>query len=321
MKNIFFGLGFFLLLGIFIACEPTAGNTEKLQAGMSTQFTSNNAEVPPLSDDFNGYWYQGNAEISSYKLEQARYGEIHEGHAVLVFVTEDFSKSKQVKLDNAEAAGSDRVPILKLNTSKKFNTGVYPYSIMQSIFTPVSLDKYPHTLKTTMSSQEWCGHVFTQLNTRKDHYEVSGFSYFESEGDTKDKLKKVLLEDEIWTRIRINPTLLPVGKVELIPSVTYSRLRHRPMEVLQANISHTTQGENKVYSIEYPTEKRSLKIIYGKSFPHKIISWEEKYSSGWGAGAQVLTTKATLMETIKSDYWSRHSNSDLPLRTKLNLPN
>ena len=33
------------------------------------------------------YWYAGEAEITSYELNQARYGEIHKGKAVTVFVT------------------------------------------------------------------------------------------------------------------------------------------------------------------------------------------------------------------------------------------
>nr|MBC8451166.1 hypothetical protein [Planctomycetota bacterium] len=57
---------------------------------------------------------------------QARYGEVHAGQAVLIFVTEDLSRSKQVKLDSVAGAGDDRVPVLKLNLTKKFDTGVYP---------------------------------------------------------------------------------------------------------------------------------------------------------------------------------------------------
>lgn len=320
MKNIF---SYFILIFISasFSCEQAEQQAQVHAPQSSVQFTSQTSALSTAADDFNKYWYQGKAEISSYKLEQARYGEIHEGHSVLVFVTEDFSKNKQVKLDNAAAAGADRVPILKLNFTKKFNTGVYPYSIMQSVFTPVSLDKFPHTLKTTMSVQEWCGHVFTQLNARKDHYEVHAFSYFESEGDAESKLQKVMLEDELWTRIRINPETLPVGKVALIPSVSYSRLRHRPLKAQEANISLKDQGANKVYSINYPGEKRSLDIVFSSNFPYKILSWEEKYRSGWGPNTQELSTKGTLMENIKSDYWSRNSNKDLPLRTELNLPN
>ncbi len=49
----------------------------------------NNSSAIVDSQDFNDYWYDGKAEITSYKLEQARYGELHEGYVVLVFVTED----------------------------------------------------------------------------------------------------------------------------------------------------------------------------------------------------------------------------------------
>jgi hypothetical protein len=48
-------------------------------------------QVKKSSDPFNEYWYQGKAEITSYDLQQARYGENREGSAVLVFVSEDFS--------------------------------------------------------------------------------------------------------------------------------------------------------------------------------------------------------------------------------------
>ncbi len=60
-----------------------------------------------LYEQFGDYWYQGKAELTSYDLEQVRYGEKREGEAVLIFVTEDFSKSKQVKLDNPNQAGDD----------------------------------------------------------------------------------------------------------------------------------------------------------------------------------------------------------------------
>ena len=36
-------------------------------------------------EEFNAYWYAGKAEITSYSLQQARYGELRDGHAVLIF--------------------------------------------------------------------------------------------------------------------------------------------------------------------------------------------------------------------------------------------
>ena len=46
------------------------------------------------SNEFKDYWYEGKAEITTYKLDQARYGEIHNGRSVLIYVTEHFSKKK-----------------------------------------------------------------------------------------------------------------------------------------------------------------------------------------------------------------------------------
>jgi len=156
-------------------------------------------------ENFDDYWYAGKAEISSYELEQARYGEIHKGTSVLIFVTEPFSKSKQVKLDNSRDESEDNVSVMKLNMNKKFLTGIYPYSMMMSTFTPVSYNEYPDPFKVTTSSQEWCGHTFMQLNLKEKNYRLRGFSYFESEGDVDLNVKNVIMEDELWTRIRLNP--------------------------------------------------------------------------------------------------------------------
>src|SRR5690606_13528887 len=73
-------------------------------------------------DQFGKYWFQGKAEISSFDLVQYRYGEAREGEAVMIFVTEDFSKKKHVKLDDPETAGNDAVKVLKLNKTKDFVT-------------------------------------------------------------------------------------------------------------------------------------------------------------------------------------------------------
>ena len=85
-------MGFKLLLAsVFVAVSVVSSTFLIAQ--------DNNQEIIN-SEEFKNYWYAGKAEITSYKLEQARYGELHSGYAVLVYVTEDFSVSKHVKLDN-----------------------------------------------------------------------------------------------------------------------------------------------------------------------------------------------------------------------------
>lgn len=280
------------------------------------------AETNIPSQDFNTYWYQGKAEVISYKLEQARYGEIRHGHAVLIFVTEDFSKSQHVKINRPGEAENDLVKILKLNATRKFNTGIYPYSMMQSVFTPVDLNKYPHSLKTTTSSQEWCGHTFTQVGEEAGNFKIQQFSYFESEGDRSFTVDKVLLEDELWNRIRISPENLPTGKTELIPSMFYIRLKHAEAKPQSANLTlseNSTYPDLFEYKIEYVDLDRILIINFEKDFPHQIISWEETYISGWGAQAKQLTTKASLNKSLFTDYWTKNSLVDGVYRDSLGL--
>jgi hypothetical protein len=303
MKNFIYS---FLTLSL-IACAPS-----------NSQETI--AEKPK---DFNDYWYAGEAEITSYQLEQARYGEIHSGEAVLVFVTEPFSKNKQVKLDNWRDESTDNVSVMKLNMMKKFLTGIYPYSMMMSTFTPVSYDQYPDPFKVTTSSQEWCGHTFMQLNLQENNYGLKGFSYFESEGDVDVSVPNTILEDELWTRIRFNPNSLPLGEVEVLPSTFYLRLRHQEAKPAKAKASklevHTSEFSDEphhIYTIEY--ENRKLSIYYEPDFPFTILGWEETYMSGFG-NPERLTTKAKRINTIKSAYWGKNNNKDREIRKDLGL--
>jgi predicted RNA-binding protein len=275
-----------------------------------------------IENEFDDYWYQNKAELSSYKLEQARYGEIHQGEAVLVFVTEDFSASKLVKLDNPSASPKDAVKVLKLNATRNFNTGIYPYSMMASVFTPIDFKKHPNTLKFTTSSQEWCGHTFMQANLEKNYYKVALNSYFESEGDKNFKADKIMLEDEIWTRIRIAPKSLPQGNITLLPGSFYTRLRHSEFKPQKAKAVLKEDSENDgfmVYNLQYTDLDRTLKITFQKNFPFQIESWEESYMSGWGKSAKKLTTKAVRNKTMLLDYWNKHNNEDLGLRKELGL--
>lgn len=276
---------------------------------------SNNQQAISPSEAFNSYWYNNQAELTSYQLEQARYGEIHTGNAVLVYVTEPFSTKKQVKADTPTA---DDYSVLKLNFVKKFNTGIYPYSMMNSFFLPLN-DLNNHLTKATSSVQEWCGHVFTQLNNKNNKWEINSYSYFESEGDKSFSLDNTLLEDELWLRIRTNSTALPTGKIQLIPSLFYLRLMHKELKPYTAEISTTTENNVVTYTIKYPELERTLSIHYQKEFPYAIEHWEETYVSGWGETAQQLTTKATKLKTLKTDYWNKHAVQDSLLRKELGL--
>lgn len=288
-------------------------------------------KAAPLPPEFGQYWFQGKAELTSYDLTQARYGELHRGEAVLVFVTEDISRKKQVKLDNPAANPADRLPVLKLNFNKKFNTGVYPYSILTSTFTPLDLAADPHSPKVSLSVQEWCGHVFTQLNLGPSGYRVSQKSYFESEGDTESKLALALLEEELWNRIRLNPAGLPTGNIQIIPGTAYARLQHLPLQPEAATASLTAAPPGSVagsptplqtYTVAYAGAKQhTLRIHFEQVFPYRITGWEESYLDGPGSATpRLLTTRATRRRRIMLDYWRTHGNADAGWRDSLGLP-
>lgn len=302
-------LDFITMASVFLVF--TACKNEIPIKRLAVNSDSPTAAIKPTltTPEFNKYWYNGEAEISSYQLEQARYGEIRKGKAVLIYVTEDFLPNKQVK---ADGQSSKNIPVLKLNATKKFNTGIYPYSIMQSTFYPVSNNE--HAIKISSSIQEWCGHVYTQLNNR-DQFEITSHSYFESEGDENFSLNKAILENELWTKLRINPNDLPTGTLQIIPAFEFLRLRHVQLKAYKAT-AILTHGN---YTITYPELNRTLRINFNQTFPFDILSWEETFKSGFGAHAKTLTTKATHLKTIKSPYWSKNKNSDDILRETLQL--
>ena len=258
------------------------------------------------------YWFGGKAEISSYELKQARYGEIHEGQSVLVYVTEPFSPSKLVKSDYGSESD---VQVLKLNHTKKFTTGIYPYSMMTSSFLPT--ENGEHSLKITSSSQEWCGHTYMELQN-KEKFEIAIHSYFEGESSLIN-LKKNLLEDDMWTKIRINPEDLPTGKLKVIPSFFYLRLKHKETQAYFCDAKLTEEKTTSTYEMNYAGLKRKVAITFENEFPYKILGWTESYPDGWAVDSPVLTTEASVLNTIQSDYWNKNSVEDSELRKELRL--
>lgn len=275
--------------------------------------------IPQEKGDFDKYWYQGKAEISSYNLTQARYGQLRTGEAILVFATEPFSKSRQVKTKLTSNNKEDVVAVLKLNVIKKFVTGIYDYSILSSVFTPIDLQNQPHSIKVSTSLQEWCGHTYTQLNLQTYKYKVLLHSYFEDEGDQEYQVEQALLEDDLFNRIRISPNTLPTGAIQLIPSTSIARLHHHKLNMREAEAAlkpHTSNNKWMTYELSYNNApERRLSIHYQKDFPHQIEGWEEVYEDN----GNLLTTKAVRKKTLLIDYWNQHQLKDEALRKTLEL--
>ncbi|MBT7591542.1 MAG: septum formation inhibitor Maf [Candidatus Scalindua sp.] len=279
----------------------------------------------PEENDFHSYWYNHGAEITRFELEQGRYGEIHPGHAILIFVPEPFLPDIHVKADY-ESSRKKSIPVLKLNLIKRFNTGIYDYSMMRSVFTPIPTEKqqFSKTLKVSTTRQDWCGQVYLQYNLEEDHYKVKQYSYFEKEGDKTVTIPSAYLEDEVWTRIRIAPETLPLGEIKMVPGSFFTTLRMIELgaENAFAELTNTQEGDRggvSQYTVTYPSLERTLSIRFNKNFPYDILSWSETSPSGSGEDAIVLTTKAKRTHSVMTDYWNKNSVKDLELREELGL--
>jgi hypothetical protein len=201
--------------------------------------------------------------------------------------------------------------------------------MLLSVFKPINTGKWEHILKITASSQEWCGHTFTQIDVAKDKYKAKLFSYFESEGDQEKELPLVWMEDELWTLLRINPSGLPTGNVKIISGLLQQRLLHTDLQAVDAIGSLTKVSETPLwlgaeknlmrYSITYKEAQRTLTIYFGEEFPHTIAGWEESYPDPFGKEKKTLTTRAVKDKTVITDYWNHHNNSDAALRDSLDL--
>lgn len=305
-KKLFYLLITLLVLAVILIAATT------IDKNSATTIVNREIEV---KEEVKEYWYDGKAELSSYHLTQARYGELHEGTAVLVYVTEPFSKSNFTKADEAR---EDNISVLKLNRTKKFNTGIYPYSMMTSTFFP--FDDKDASVKITSSVQEWCGMTYLEMKPKKQEYAFSFNSYFEGASFEEQELKKAILEDDLWSLMRINPNLLPTGQQEIIPSMLFLRLRNRAIKTYTAeiNLSNNNEGVSS-YELKYPELERRLNIQFSSAFPHTILAWQESYYSGFGKDKKMLTSTADLIRTVKTDYWNHNHNEDKHWREKLDL--
>lgn len=266
------------------------------------------------SERFWSWWSDGKAELNGYTLTQPRYGQKRLGRAVLVFVTEPYSKSRHVKVDAYDANNPDHTIALKLNHVRKFQTGVYDYSVMTSVFTQPSQGFDP--LEVTFSMQEWCGHVFEEA-----HFGIDGAaakvdlnSYFDGEsGKTRlnaTGASPVVAEDALLVQLRDldhDQHQRQGGDVQLLTSATVRRMRHinprlTPSKVAWSDAARdldTPSGTISVYDATYARQGATCTVHVEVPYPHRIAGWTCDDGE-----------EARLTGTARLPYWSAHDLGD-----------
>lgn len=277
-----------------------------------------------IGEDFYSHWGDGRAEISSYRIEQSRYGESREAYGVLVFVTEDLSAKTKIKAESSTPAAG-RIYVLKLNNLLKFTTGIYDYSVMTSVFSAVEPRnaRQPFELqKLSLSSQDWCGHVFEEVYAKPDVIVGDLNSYFEREGRQQWQLERPQnfeSEDHLLIRIReLKGNWLQNGEsiaVTMLPSLWTFRVRHGTRKLV-----HTIVTKGKVEEIEVGGKThKAVRWSWGNDHSQKVV-WVEQAASKRILAWTDANSSAELMRTIRVPYWHLKANSDAIYREQLGIP-
>ena len=279
--------------------------------------------------DFGTHWRDGKAELDGYRWSVTRYGQVRNGQAVMIFVTEPFSDAKRVKADDPSKNPADTFEVLKLNLARDFQTGIYDYNTMTSVFAR-SDDFEP--VKVSFSSGEWCGHVYEELIVNPDNVDQRLFSYFDGESVTRNLAGKRdgVVGDNLFILLRgLRGAYLRPGEkreVPFLPGAFARRLQHRPLEWTTAEIERLadTQLVNvpagtftaNVYVVR--TNGREGRFFIEAEAPHRIVRWQWK-SSGTDRRTHEAAETGELTGTLRVAYWQRHANGDERLLEELGL--
>ena len=280
---------------------------------------------PVGAQDFYAHWGDGRAELSSYRIEQPRYGESREAYGVMIFVTEDLNAGTGIKVESPTPA-ADRVYVLKLNNVLKFTTGIYDYSVMTSVFSAVEPRTGPNPFelwKVSLSSQEWCGHVFEEVGVGADSLRGDLNSYFERDGRQRWSLETPAAfesEDHLLIRIReLKGEWMKTGEsrqLGLLPSLWKIRAGEAPRKLVHATLTKGAVEEIEAGGVSAAAVRWSWGYGHGQTVvwveqaaPRRILAWRD---SGGSSGQ--------LLNTLRVPYWELQANGDETYRRQLGIP-
>lgn len=192
--------------------------------------------IPDMRAAMGDHWFDGKAELSGYRLRFPRYGQLRDGTAVTIFVTEPQWPKTRVK---PEGDPTGAFPVMKLNWIQDFQTGIYDYNLMTSVFVttaPALGQPAGVTSKVSTSVQEWCGHAYSQALFDADAVRITSHSYFDGEADqrlTLARTEPALTEDALlhWARGLAAPAVAAgeqTAALSLLRSLEHVRLAHVP---------------------------------------------------------------------------------------------
>lgn len=348
---------------VMVAAGATAAAlalTALLPKGTSSAAVAIRNVVPgpaaPADPEFGSWWHDGKAELDGYRYTVQRYGHSRTGRAVAIYVTEPFSRSRHVKLDDPARTPADAVEVLKLNLMRDFQTGIYDYHTMLSLFATAQ-DFTP--LKLAFTSSEWCGQVSEQIDAVGRGLRQRVASYFEGESveQTLPSPPGGIQEDALFILLRgLRGPWLRAGETRTVPFLSspfHRRLAHRPATWGRATIQRLAGSASitvpagqftcDVYTI-HSDDGRSARFEIERAYPNRIVRW--RWAAGVSdrprggkdqAGAQAGSLRAStpdgrdhvgppegtdgaeLAGSVRLDYWRTNTPGDEKLLAQIGL--
>lgn len=217
---------------------------------------------------FTDYWKNGKTEITKYELKE---DSISVGEGSLSF-----------NIDYVEGVNkTDSIPTLHTDFTGKIHRENYDYSAMTSVYLPLNLIIRPHAMRVINSVQEAAGNLFLALSQIPKYYEIDAKNTFKEKTKEHFMLERKNLEDELWAKIRMNPSDLPTGDIEIIPSFAYWQSVRKSPNIYEAKAelkdyagTEFAGKKLKIYNLDYLDLKRNLSIIFEANFPFEIVGWK-----------------------------------------------
>jgi hypothetical protein len=258
--------------------------------------------------------------MSGYRLTTSRYGSPREAELVLIYVTEPHDRRSWIKDDAAEPP--HRVEVLKLAASLKFLTGIYPYSVMTSVFSPVDDYGGPRfqPAKLTLGAQEWCGNWFLAVWPGPASLRALRLSYFASEGERTGTVETgagAVYEDALLIQLRELDGPFAGGEDwegPLVPALWEMRRGHAdpgavPVTIARGEAVRAGRPATR-FTLRYGDVVRVLDVEVAS--PRRVLGWTTTRG-----GLEV--ERAELLATERLAYWELNAPGDEARRAALGL--
>ncbi len=249
-------------------------------------------------------WDDGQAELSAYDAMEMRYQQPRPYIEYQIVVKEPFSRKLLVKADPGHDA-SDLFPVVKLNRVIQYQTGIYSYNQMLSVFFDVQ-DMQP--VKWTLTHFEWCGNTFKQFTRRERQGRLETRTYWDGDADQGFDLavdRDTLFYDQLAVWLRAQPLSSGSRTVKMFPTQISSRGARPEASEMTITIPGREEiglpdGTRRTAVLVQVEQADGLHRFWiDPEFPHALLGWDRPD----GGRGRLLWTK-------RMKYWELNQPGD-----------